>query len=274
MWRRVTVLIVATSMLVACASEDGAPNASSPPHGSAAPPVTFAGWELDAPGAVLAPDRPLEVEPLVPRRAARSRTITARARRPSLLTWWNPGPTASPMNRLATSNPFGQSMSFEVRGVRRDSEGNDWIRIRTGEYPNGAEAWVRGADVRLDSLNQRIVIDVSRRLLVRYLGGKVRARVRVAVGGAGTPTVPGRYFVWARVRYDRPGGAYGKLALGLSGFSEVVRFGLSPGRLAIHGTDDPTDRGKAVSLGCVRVYNGEIGQLWSVPMGTPVLIRP
>ena len=164
-------------------------------------------------------------------------------------------------------------MSFLVQDVMRDPNGVDWVQIRTGEYPNGAKAWVRAADVRLATVNQRIVIDLSKRRLVRYIDGKVHTKLQVAIGDEDTPTVPGRYFVWARVRYSTTGGPYGKLALGLSGFSEVVRFGPSPGRLAIHGTSDPSDRGQAVSLGCVRVHNAEIDRLWSVPMGTPVLIR-
>ena len=44
--------------------------------------------------------------------------------------------------------------------------------------------------------------------------------------------------------------------------------------MAIHGTDNPYDRGQQVSHGCVRVYNPQMEQLRSVPMGTPVLINP
>lgn len=277
MWRRVIVFIAATILLSAgCASNvaNTASTASSSADAPTVPSVAFAGWELEASRPIPAPDLPLEAALPTSDRIGAPRTLTARSGEPLLLAWRNPGPSASLSTRIATSNSFGQSMSFQVRDVLRDAEGNDWIRIRTGEYPNGAEAWVRGTDVRLAPVNQRIVVDISQRRLVRYVDGRVHTRVRIAVGGPNTPTVPGRYFVWARVRYSSPGGAYGKLALGLSGFSEVVRFGPTPGRLAIHGTDDPSDRGQAVSLGCVRVYNGEIDRLWSVPMGTPVQIRP
>ena len=221
---------------------------------------------------LAAPDGAVELprSMLVPTGPGR---LTARAEEPFLRTWRAPEPSAYTVDRLATSNAFGQPMSFLVRDIVRDDGGTDWVRIRTGEYPNGAEAWVRASDVRLGTVDQRVVIDLSERRLVRYIDGRVHTRVQIAIGDVDTPTVPGRYFVWARVRYSTPGGPYGKLALGLSGFSEVVRFGPSPGRLAIHGTDDPSDRGQAVSLGCIRVYNDEIDRLWSVPMGTPVLIR-
>lgn len=235
--------------------------------------VGFADSGFAPTGPPLAPDAPIPDpadRPLVP---AGPRRLTARAEQPFLWTWRDPGPAGSNAGRIATTNPFGQSMSFLVQDVMRDATGTDWVRILTGEYPNGAKAWVLATDVRLSTVTQRIVVDLSERRLVRYMDGKAHTKLEVAIGDEDTPTVPGRYFVWARVRYPTPGGPYGKLALGLSGFSEVVRFGPSPGRLAIHGTNDPSDRGQAVSLGCVRVHNAEISRLWSVPMGTPVLIR-
>lgn len=192
-----------------------------------------------------------------------------------LSAWTHPGPGARIRSRLTAINPFGQRMAFLVKDLVRDRSGSRWARIQTGEEPNGAVAWVRASQVRLHRAKQRIVVDLSERRLWRYVDGKLRMRLNVAVGDEDTPTTPGHYFVWARVRYRNAGGPYGKLALGLSGFSKVVRFGpTTPGRLAIHGTSDPSDRGRSLSLGCVRVWNGDIGRLWNVPMGTPVVIRP
>ena len=43
--------------------------------------------------------------------------------------------------------------------------------------------------------------------------------------------------------------------------------------LALHGTDQPTSIGQAVSHGCVRLRNEDIAYLYSiVPVGTPVFI--
>ncbi len=218
------------------------------------------------------PDR--QVQPAIPLPALQGPgRLVARPTTPFLWTWRDPGPSAHAAFRLAGDNPFGQRMSFLVEDVFRDRERTEWVRIQTGEHPNGAQAWIRARDVRLSPISQRIVVDLSARRLVLFVRGEARTTLTVAIGDQDTPTVPGRYFVWARVRYFNPAGPYGKLALGLSGFSKVVRFGPSPGRLAIHGTADPSDRGKSVSLGCVRVYNAQIGLLWSVPMGTPVIIR-
>ena len=94
----------------------------------------------------------------------------------------------------------------------------------------------------------------------------------VGVGAAATPTAPGHFFVWARVPSD-PAGPYGVLALGLSGFSDVITDWVGGGRLAIHGTSHPSDRGEDVSHGCVRVFNPQMLSLADVSLGTPVWIH-
>ncbi|HXF57614.1 MAG TPA: L,D-transpeptidase [Actinomycetota bacterium] len=52
-----------------------------------------------------------------------------------------------------------------------------------------------------------------------------------------------------------------------------VRLVVVEGRVAIHGTADPSDRGRHVSHGRVRVYNPERLPLRDVPLGTPVVIE-
>ena len=42
----------------------------------------------------------------------------------------------------------------------------------------------------------------------------------------------------------------------------------------IHGTNDPSSIGKAMSSGCIRMLNEDIAELFPlVPVGTPVLVR-
>ena len=159
-----------------------------------------------------------------------------------------------------------------------DEDGDIWLRIQLPIWPNGQAGWVAASDVRLAEADERVVVDLSERRLVRLREGEPVARLEVAVGSAVTPTPPGRYFVWAKVRTDHPSGPYGSFILGLSGFSESIEPWKRSGRavlsLAIHGTDDPTDAGQAVSKGCVRVLNSLLRSLRGVPMGTPVDIRP
>jgi hypothetical protein len=261
--RRIAAFLVPFLFVVGAGRPVAEERVSAPPAIQLLPAV------FTKPGPL--PERPPPIQ--VPPTDEVPRWLVARPRRPNLRTWHHPD-LAAQVGSLSADNVFGQRMSFAVVDRFRDGTGVDWVRIRTGEHPNGARAWVRMGDVRLRPARQQIVVDLSARRLVWFIDGEVRTRLSVAVGDQDTPTAPGRYFVWARVRFRNHAGPYGKLALGLSGFSEVVRFGPAPGRLAIHGTADPSDRGRSVSLGCVRVYNGEIGKLWGVPMGTPVIIRP
>jgi lipoprotein-anchoring transpeptidase ErfK/SrfK len=42
--------------------------------------------------------------------------------------------------------------------------------------------------------------------------------------------------------------------------------------MAVHGTPYASNRGQAVSHGCVRVYNDDMQALLDLPLGTPVEI--
>ncbi len=52
------------------------------------------------------------------------------------------------------------------------------------------------------------------------------------------------------------------------------QFGTDDGQVALHGTNDGSDLGQAVSHGCVRLSNPSISTLASLlPPGSPVDIR-
>jgi lipoprotein-anchoring transpeptidase ErfK/SrfK len=184
--------------------------------------------------------------------------------------------TVRPYMDLDADNPWGQPLRFLVIDAARDEDGDIWLRIQLPIWPNGQRGWVAATDVWVARAAERVVVDLSERRLVRIRGGGEVTELPVAIGAASTPTPPGRYFVWAKVDTDRPAGPYGSFILGLSGFSEAIEPWTEwPGqpRLAIHGTDDRTDAGHAVSNGCVRVLNALLDTLRDVPMGTPVVIR-
>jgi lipoprotein-anchoring transpeptidase ErfK/SrfK len=154
-----------------------------------------------------------------------------------------------------------------------DEEGTTWFHVRLPIRPNGTTGWVRGDQVTTRVLHERIVVDMSAHRLRRVVSGRTTEDLSVAVGAASTPTAPGRFFVWARVPTGDPTGPYGVFVLGLSGFSNVITEWAGGGRMAIHGTADPSDRGHDVSHGCVRVYNPQMRDLTDVPLGTPVWIH-
>jgi lipoprotein-anchoring transpeptidase ErfK/SrfK len=201
-------------------------------------------------------------------------TLVAAPLVPSIDVHAAPG-TEEPYMDLGSTNPWRQRLRLLVVRDALDDDGDIWLRVQLPIWPNGQEGWVPASEVNLSKTTERIVVDLSRRMLIRRRDGAIVARLPVAVGKPSTPTPPGHYVVWARVATGRPSGPYGSYIIGLSGFSESIQPSDWPGepRLAIHGTDDPSDPGQAVSSGCIRVLNGLLRRLEDVPMGTPVVIR-
>jgi hypothetical protein len=202
-----------------------------------------------------------------------SGTTVLRAIGSRFLIYRRPGPGAVLSMRLGATNDWAQPLSLPAVDGFVDANDVPWYHVRLPLRPNGALGWVRGDEVQVRDLHERIVVDLSAHRLQRIAGGDTVATVSIGIGAPGTPTPSGRFFVWAHVPTGEPHGPYGVYALGLSGFSHVITDWVGGGRLAIHGTDDPTDRGAAVSHGCVRVFNPQMRSLTDVPLGTPVWIH-
>lgn len=195
----------------------------------------------------------------------------ARARDEVLSLWRRPG-TRLPDSRIDARNPWEQLIAFPITAVRARA-GESWYQIKLGIEPNGSSGWVRSADVEVARIRHRITVDLSARTLTHFKSGQRRHRFSVGIGKPETPTTIGRFFVWAHLDPQDPAGPYGSYLLGLSGFSRVLTYWPGGGRMAIHGTADQTDAGRAVSNGCPRVPNAQMNKLQDVPMGTPVVIR-
>jgi L,D-transpeptidase catalytic domain len=174
---------------------------------------------------------------------------------------------------LRATNDWGQQLWLPVIG-RRVIGGDGWFQVLVPERPNGSTGWLPVAEVSTSTVRDRIVVRLRARELILHRDGLPARRFEVAIGKPSTPTTPGRFFVWARVGYRDFQGPYGNFALGLSGFSEVITDWPGGGRMAIHGTSDPSLAGQDVSNGCIRVYNPLMARLIDVPMGTTVSIRP
>ncbi|MBO0962084.1 L,D-transpeptidase family protein [Neobacillus sp. MM2021_6] len=112
------------------------------------------------------------------------------------------------------------------------------------------------------SIPYSIQISVGKKKLTLYHNGKLAKIYPIAVGKMLTHTPSGDFVIVNR-QYN-PGGPFGVLWLSLSKQS-----------YGIHGTNDPSSIGKAVSHGCVRMYNRDVLQLAGmVPNGTSVKIHP
>lgn len=113
-----------------------------------------------------------------------------------------------------------------------------------------------------DSIPYSIHISVSTKRLILKREGQVVREYPIAVGKIVTATPVGDFVIVNRE--PNPGGPFGVMWLSLS----KIHYG-------IHGTNNPASIGKAVSLGCIRMYNNDVLELASmVPNGTRVLIRP
>lgn len=202
-----------------------------------------------------------------------SGTFVARSRTPKLQIWNGPPTSASRRWLFPTRNPVGQPLEFLVAKTARDAAGDAWLKILLPIRPNGAAGWVKKTNVMVQKVRQRIVVDLSARTLQYYRHGRLADSFNVGIGRAETPTAEGTFYVWAQVPQASASGPYGVFALGLSGFSPVLLDWPGGGRMAIHGTSNPADRGQMVSHGCVRVFNDDMVGLKHVPLGTPVVIR-
>jgi len=200
-------------------------------------------------------------------------TTVVRADGSRFLLYARPGPGARQVGSLAATNDWRQPLWLPALSGFVDEAGTTWFHVRLPIRPNGSTGWVQGDQVRTEVRHDSIVVDLSAHRLRRLDDGHAVDDLSVAVGAPSTPTAPGRFFVWARVPTGDPRGPYGVFVLGLSGFSNVITRWVGGGRMAIHGTADPADRGHDVSHGCVRVYNPQMEQLTDVPLGTPVWIH-
>lgn len=249
-------------------AQEFASTASSPPTATPSPREFL---EIGDDGSAHGTDQPVQMAAPAPKSLERW-GWSLRAVGDRLNVYTHPRGGARLRMSIDALNPWDQRIAFPIRGVRVKG-GTTWYRVLLGIEPNGSNGWVRGEDVTFDRTRHRVVVDLSDRQLRHYRNGKLRHRFTVGIGAPNTPTTVGRFFVWAHLDTRDASGPYGSYLLGLSGFSEVLSYWPGGGRMAIHGTADPTDRGRRVSYGCPRVYNPQMNRLRGIPMGTTVLIR-
>jgi lipoprotein-anchoring transpeptidase ErfK/SrfK len=177
-------------------------------------------------------------------------------------------PGGATLARFGRLNQNGFPTVFAIVGCR-----GRWYRVQLPVRPNGATAWVRAAAVRVFRIPTRIVIHVRAKRLELERRERVVLRTPISTGAPGTPTPLGRFYVSQRLVPSNPYGPYGPAALGTSAFSPVLRNWPQGGPVGIHGTDDPSAIGRAVSHGCIRLPNAAMRRLFArTPAGTPVII--
>ncbi|NMD72523.1 L,D-transpeptidase family protein [Bacillus sp. DNRA2] len=108
----------------------------------------------------------------------------------------------------------------------------------------------------------KIEVSVNQRWLRLYRNGVLQKQYPIAVGRMLFHTPVGEYIIVNHA--PNPGGPFG-----------TMWMSLSKDHYGIHGTNDPSSIGKAVSHGCIRMYNRDVEELAAtVPNGTAVVIHP
>lgn len=110
-------------------------------------------------------------------------------------------------------------------------------------------------------MGSSIIIYTHQRQLELYSENYLIRSFPIAVGKSATPTPHTRCYIASKAMH--PGGVFGSRWLGLS----LPSYG-------IHGTNNPASIGQAVSLGCIRMHNHDVENLYEyVEIGTPVSIQ-
>jgi lipoprotein-anchoring transpeptidase ErfK/SrfK len=187
----------------------------------------------------------------------------------------DPGGDAAITAVFPAKLPWGSPTSFLIREAYRDAAGRTWFRVFLPRRPNETTGWVRGKQVRPRPVLHKVEVDLSSRTARLLRDGRTVGSWPVGIGRQATPTPTGSFYLTVKLRPPQISAVYGAWALGISGYSDVLeQFGTGDGQIALHGTDDPTDLGREVSNGCVRLDNGAITSLAkALPLGTPVTIR-
>ena len=164
---------------------------------------------------------------------------------------------------------------FSIRGVRVDRRCRPtFYLVQIPMRPNGLTAWVRAAQVGVQPVHTRIVVDLSERRVTLFRNGRQVLSSTAAIGAPATPTPTGSFYVNQRLIPTDPHGPFGPGAVGISAFSNVLTGWTQGGPVAIHGTNAPWSIGKAVSNGCIRLPNAKLRRVFAQALeGTPVLIH-
>ena len=176
--------------------------------------------------------------------------------------------------RVGSRTQFGSPRALSVVAARHGR----WLAVTEAGVGNNRVVWVDAKSGGLRYAHTRFELDLdlsSRSLIVRRNGTTVR-RVSIGVGRPRSPTPTGTFAVTDKLNGGAYSAAYGCCILALSATQPNLPTGWTGGnRIAIHGTLSASDFGRAVSAGCPHASDADLRYLMrTVPLGTPVVIRP
>jgi lipoprotein-anchoring transpeptidase ErfK/SrfK len=193
---------------------------------------------------------------------------------PSLPVRSAPDVRASVIARLSDFRPEDYTLRYVLAvGEKTGKKGKKiaWYKITVPGRPNGRTGWVAARQVSIHSVPWQVVVYRGSRVLQLWKKRELVYTTKVAVGAPGMETPTGLYYVTHRFRpVAEP--FLGAYAFETSAYSKLSDWP-GGGIVGLHGWNDPSVFGKAVSHGCIRISNQTADFLRDrIPVGTPIRI--
>jgi lipoprotein-anchoring transpeptidase ErfK/SrfK len=199
---------------------------------------------------------------------------------PQLLVRKAPSPTAAVMAKLSEFRPQDYRPRYVLAvGVKQVAQGKQgkhrgsaaWYKITVPGRPNGRVGWVPAAQVALRPMPWQVVVFRRSMVMQLWKGTQLLYTNKVAVGAPGMETPLGLYYVTVRFKpVAEP--FLGAFAFETSAYSKLSDWP-GGGVVGLHGWNDPSVLGHAVSHGCIRISNGTAAYLRDrIPLGTPIRV--
>jgi lipoprotein-anchoring transpeptidase ErfK/SrfK len=120
------------------------------------------------------------------------------------------------------------------------------------------------AEMFADGTARRVIVSIPDRKAVLLEDGKVTRVYPVAVGKPATPSPTGTFQIVTRIPHPTWYGPKVVVAPGKANPLGTRWIGLSVKGYGIHGTNSPKSIGKASSLGCIRMRNQDVEELFEM----------
>ena len=148
-----------------------------------------------------------------------------------------------------------------------------WYKISVPGRPNGRTGWVAASQVAIHPMPWQVVVYRGSRVIQLWKGTQLLYTNKVAVGAPGMETPVGLFYVTVRFKpVQEP--FLGAFAFETSAYSKLSEWP-GGGVVGLHGWNDPSVLGKAVSHGCIRISNATAEYLRDrIPLGTPIRVEP
>jgi lipoprotein-anchoring transpeptidase ErfK/SrfK len=146
-----------------------------------------------------------------------------------------------------------------------------WYKVSVPGRPNGRTGWVQAKRVSIRPIPWQVVVFRDSRVMQLWKDNQLVSSNKVAVGRPGMETPTGLFYVTVRFKpVSEP--FLGAFAFETSAYSKLSDWP-GGGVVGLHGWNDPSVIGQAVSHGCIRMSNDTAAFLRDrVPLGTPIRV--